>query len=167
MTTADQPVGEDFVTDYRPTPLPLRFDVYGIPQPQGSTQRARWGGVYSDNKKPLAVWRGQIVNAAIEASYQASWVPLDCAVKLTATFFFPRPKGHHRAGKNAHLLQASAPRDMIVKPDLDKCLRAVGDALADAGVYSTDSRINITSGAKLYADHRAPGACITISEARA
>jgi Holliday junction resolvase RusA-like endonuclease len=45
---------------------------------------------------------------------------------------------------------------------LDKLVRAVGDALAIAGVYTDDSRITRISARKLYAQGVEPGASITV-----
>ena len=45
---------------------------------------------------------------------------------------------------------------------IDKLIRAVGDALAIAGVYTDDSRITRISARKLYAQGVEPGAIITV-----
>jgi len=49
-----------------------------------------------------------------------------------------------------------------VAPDLDKLVRAVGDALAIAGVYADDSRIVRISARKVYAQGIEPGASISV-----
>jgi Holliday junction resolvase RusA-like endonuclease len=73
-------------------------------------------------------------------------------------FRFPRHNSHFGTGKNVGKLKASAPKFVAVKPDVDKLIRAVLDALTDAGVFRDDSRVVQVSATKIYADK--PGALI-------
>jgi len=51
----------------------------------------------------------------------------------------------------------------IVPPDLDKLLRAIGDAVGQSGlIWGDDSQIVEISARKHYADNRQPGAVILI-----
>jgi Holliday junction resolvase RusA-like endonuclease len=49
-------------------------------------------------------------------------------------------------------------------PDLDKLLRAIGDALTIAGVFADDSRIIEINASKSFADQRPPGVHIHLKE---
>src|SRR4029077_10610387 len=62
------------------------------------------------------------------------------AVRLTVAFYLPRPKSLARS-VHSH----------IKKPDLDKCVRAIQDALAKI-VYRDDAQIVELLAAKLYAE---------------
>jgi Holliday junction resolvase RusA-like endonuclease len=110
----------------------LSLTVYGIPIPQGSTKAfmrpgAKHPVVTSDNPKTKP-WRQAIVDATREQ--MAGSAPLDAPVRLGVTFYLPRPK--------------SAPKRVVEPaklPDLDKLVRAVGDALTAAGVWRDDAQV--------------------------
>jgi crossover junction endodeoxyribonuclease RusA len=105
--------------------------VPGIPQPQGSMSRSRTGHTYHGNKK-LMPWRRKV---AEDVALSIRWSGLDiirrphgAVVEITA--YFERPKSV-RAGK----------RPMhTVKPDPDKLLRAVLDALTGIA-YEDDAQV--------------------------
>ena len=78
---------------------------------------------------------------------------------LQACFWLPRPKGHFGTGKNAGKLKKSAPLYCSTKPDLDKLLRAVCDALWQSGVLSSDALITKITSEKRYGD---PGVLINL-----
>lgn len=171
LLEATTPVGEDFVSDYRPTPYLLRFDVFGTPAPQGSKTKGRWGNIIDDNKEALIPWREAVKHAALAAIFAASrehgapFIALKGPLHTDVTLFFRRPQNHYRTGRNAHLLRDDAPRLHYKKPDGDKLLRACFDAMTDAGVWIDDCHAATGSFSKLWADHRLPGACITVSAA--
>lgn len=102
-----------------------------------------------------SVWRTRVKRAAQEAAREAGWEPrYDGPVAVNAAFFLPRPK--------------SAKKRLWphVKPDLDKLIRAVCDALApykQPGVLRDDSRIVTWHATKDYADAYKPGALIYVS----
>jgi Holliday junction resolvase RusA-like endonuclease len=123
----------------------VRFTVYGIPIPQGSTKAfmpkgARFPVVTSDNAK-LKPWRQNVCYAArcaMESSVCPG--PLSGAIHLDVAFFMPRPK--------------RLPRRVVAharKPDLDKLLRAICDGLTDAGVWKDDSQVESIAATKVYA----------------
>lgn len=68
------------------------------------------------------------------------------AYHLRCAFFFQRPKSH--IIKNG--LAKNAPEHLVSRPDLDKLVRAVGDALTDAGAFIDDSRIVMITATKAY-----------------
>lgn len=109
------------------------------------------------NSPDLPKWRATIAAHAIaeiihtERHRQAVW-PATGPATLIATFHFPRPKSHYRTGKFAHLLRNVAPRQMFVGPDLDKLIRAIGDALVDACALVDDKQINLIRAAKKWTE---------------
>lgn len=108
------------------------------------------GVVIHNNSKKLLPWRTQVADAARKA-----WggKPLiDAPVFLTCEFMFPRPARRKK----------SPWRDTA--PDLDKLIRAVGDALQGVVVVN-DSRIVWVLATKVWADEEEPGVLITLGGA--
>jgi Holliday junction resolvase RusA-like endonuclease len=100
----------------------VEFIVHGIPAPQGS--KTKWGTEDNPNTRP---WRAAVAAQAAETMGETPL--LEGALVLEVYFHFPRPKSHYRTGKNAHLLKDAAPMFHAAKPDVDKLVRAIGDAL--------------------------------------
>jgi crossover junction endodeoxyribonuclease RusA len=112
----------------------VSFTVHGLPISQGS--KNPFGG--ESNAKKLKPWRASI---AAEAGEQMNGQPLESGpVRLYGAFYFPRPKSHYGTGRNAGVLKASAPKHITKVPDLDKLVRAVGDALTNV-VLRDDAQI--------------------------
>lgn len=61
-------------------------------------------------------------------------------LRLRATFVFARPASHFGTGRNEGRLKASAPLYVRKRPDVDKLLRAIGDALTGI-VFRDDAQI--------------------------
>lgn len=135
--------------------------VSGIPQPQGSAKAYVRGGravVTSDNAK-LRPWRDSVSAAVAEAV--AEHGTIGGAVEVRLEFTFLRPSSHY--GKNGKL-RASAPDVPAVRPDIDKCERAVFDALTTSRAIEDDGRIVSSRATKRYAaDEALPGVRITIA----
>lgn len=129
------------------------FDVLGIPAPQGS-KRHVGRGVLVESSKAVKPWREAIVWQAREAGLAGKRLDGDIVVLLL--FRLPRPRGHYGTGRNAGALRKSAPKRPNVKPDLDKLVRAVGDALSSAAVIADDARIVGMTATKVYADAELP-----------
>lgn len=134
------------------------FFVPGEPITEGSTKAFTSGQrvvVTHDRGPELVAWRTRVKLAAQKASREAGWEPrYDGPVAVTAVFLLPHPKS------------AKTRRWPHVKPDLDKLIRAVGDALApykQPGVLRDDSRIVVWCASKEYADGYKPGVFITVS----
>ena len=134
------------------------FFVPGEPITEGSTRAFTSGQrvvVTHDRGPELGQWRLKVAHAAQAAAQDAGWEPrYDGPVAVTAAFFLPRPK--------------SAKKRLVphVKPDLDKLIRAVGDALApykQPGVLKDDSRIVTWRATKDYDDAYKSGALIYVS----
>ncbi len=134
------------------------FFVPGEPITEGSMRTVTSGQrtvVTHDRGPELAAWRTSVKRAAEAAAREAGWEPrYDGPVAVTAVFMLCRPK--------------SAKKRLMphVKPDLDKLIRAVGDALApykQPGVLRDDSRIVAWRASKDYAISYKPGVFITVS----
>lgn len=137
----------------------MRLTVIGVALPQGSKSAfALKSGrvVVTDGKKGgnLKEWRGAIAACArLWLSQNGMPAPLDGPVKLSVTFYLPRPK--------------SAPKRVTKpdkKPDLDKLVRAAGDALSKIA-YTEDSRIVEIHATKEFAVDAPPRAEIHIEAA--
>ena len=116
--------------------------VAGRPRPQGSHQAriTRDGRPYSPGpSKTLEQWRQAIGRQAREAGYRP--IP-DTPVELCATFLMPRPRSHKRG---------DGPEWPIVRPDLDKLIRALCDALTDVA-FADDSQVVRLDVTQAYAD---------------
>lgn len=138
----------------------FKFFVPGIPQTKGSTKAFIPKGwkraiITNDNTKSKP-WEATV---RAEASACCAFLGGDVAVVVAAEFVFPRPKSHF--GKNG--LRPSAPRRMKKKPDIDKILRVVLDALTGV-VYADDSQVDDCWPRKRYAEWgESPGVHITVT----
>lgn len=138
----------------------LSFTVPGIPIPQGSKNVFN-GRLVEVNGRKLRIWRKTI--AVVASAAHKNQAPLDEPLHLIVEFRFSRPKSHFGTGKNSLLLKQNAPMLYKNRPDLDKLVRAVGDALTQAGVIRDDSRITRITASKVYG---VSGATITLDKDR-
>lgn len=145
----------------------LNLHVEGRAVPQGSMRLVNGGRrMIHSNHTELMAWRATIARAALaeiehmEAKGTARW-PATGPCGLVVKFHFPRPQSHYRTGVYAGLLRAVAPREHQVKPDLDKLVRAVCDALTDACVIVDDSQISYVRAAKAWTTE-APYVSVTL-----
>lgn len=119
----------------------FKFTVLGEARPAGSKRafvsKAGRAIVTDDSGKRGKDWRRAVAEAAGEVA------PADLLrgpLKVTMTFFRPRPKSHYRTGKNAHLLRDSAPARPTTRPDVLKLARAAEDSMTGV-LYADDSQI--------------------------
>ena len=165
---------------------PVVIRVLGQPAPQGSKKAfaLKKGGAYTGRvavveqlDKRIKSWRQAVLD---EASKVVQWMaapqsfggiargPLDGPLIVRMIFYLPRPQGHYRTGRNAHLLRDSAPAYPTSRPDTGKLARSTEDALTDAGIWRDDALIVDSILAKRYADPGnglQPGAYIEIRDA--
>lgn len=126
---------------------PIRFFVPGLPAPQGS-HRHVGGGRLIESSNKVKPWRTAVARTAREYIDR----PLEGPVEVHVEFNMPRPKAWGRKRDDP----------MTVRPDLDKLLRAVDDALTGVA-FRDDSQVTRLIGHKRRAPHGAPtGALITI-----
>ena len=122
------------------------FEVPGLPQTQGSMRGfvVKGRAVLTSTNKGLKAWRKAVADAAL-ASGWASAEPMDGPVRLDVTFMFVRPKGHYRT--NHEIKPSAPPFPHTSGGDLDKLVRAIGDALTKIA-WTDDRRIVICHAAK-------------------
>lgn len=129
----------------------LTFFVPGIAAPQGSKNAYRRGQkiVLVESSKKVKPWRDTVSQVARFVCKQ----PIDGAVTVVVHFVMPRTKA---------MRNKPAP-PMVQKPDLDKMLRAVNDALTGIA-YADDSQIvRLTGSKRRAAPGEQTGAHITIT----
>lgn len=83
-------------------------------------------------------------------------------IRLTLTFYFPRPKSHYRTNG---ALKPSAPRLIHDSaPDVDNAAKAVLDAMTHIGVWQDDDQVTILCCIKTWEQpgQHSPGADIDI-----
>lgn len=125
----------------------VSFTVIGEPAPQGS--KTRWG---SEDNPRTAPWRATVSAAAHEAMNGSGPFLGPCALEIV--FYFPRPKAHYGSGRNAGVLKPGAPDYVTRAPDIDKLVRAVGDALKGLAVRD-DAQFALVRAKKVYGTPRA------------
>lgn len=135
----------------------LTVFVLGEPVAQGSTRAFVAGGrpvVTHTGGDRLRAWRQDVTDALVAKAEKEGWgLDYDGPVTVTVTFYLPCP---------ATTRFKEAPWG---RPDLDKLIRAVGDALSPrggGGVIKDDSRIIRWEATKVYDHEGAPGATITV-----
>jgi Holliday junction resolvase RusA-like endonuclease len=140
---------------------PLVVTVFGRPVTQGSKTRTRYG-MRDDNGVRLRPWREAVKTAALDAlggPDSTTWQRLDGPVSVSAAFTFDRPKSAPKSRQCWPTTRSSG--------DLDKLVRAVFDALTDAGVWRDDSQVVEVSAAKLHVGDsgglRIPGVVLTVA----
>lgn len=138
----------------------------GLPKPQGSKRALGPGVMVEQAGAPLKTWR-EDVKAAAHQVFQdrLGGQPLQGSLDVSVVFYLPRPKGHFRSGASSHLLKPTAPSWPSKRPDLDKLLRGLLDAITTSGVYGDDSQVITVWATKRYSTPRQlPGASVVISE---
>lgn len=145
----------------------LIFFVPGIPKPGGSKRvfhNKRTGkAMVTDACKTNKDWRAVVANTALYAMSDNKFDKFESEpLHLSVVFFMPRPKGHYRTGKNAHLLRQSAPAYPTTKPDATKLLRALEDALTGI-LWRDDAQIVLQMVSKKYVPNEySCGAMVTV-----
>lgn len=131
--------------------LSFSFVVPGEPVGQGSMKHIGNGRMIASNDKKLKVWRQAVVDAVhSQFLVLGEKVFFDSALKLDVQFCVERPK--------------TVKRELPTTPyDLDKQIRAVGDALTISGVISDDAIFTDIIASKRYGDGCPYGAHVTIS----
>lgn len=125
----------------------VSFDVPGLVATKGSHKAFMRPGmkfpVVVDDNPHEKDYRARVALAASTAMHGAPM--LDGPLELYVAVFLPRPKGHF----GARGLKPAAPLHPTVKPDSDKILRSVQDALEHI-VYEHDAAIVSATVRKCY-----------------
>ncbi len=114
----------------------IEFRCPGLPAPQGSKRAVRLKNGRTVLLESSARVRPYRATLALVARQAWPGPPSAGAVALEVVFRFPRPKSHLRASGE---VRAAAPA-IPSRPDLDKLVRALGDALTGI-VYLDDGQI--------------------------
>lgn len=134
--------------------MPLTFTVFGVAQPKGSARAFVPKGwtravVTADNPKNKG-WQ-QLVAEQASKELAGRGQLLEGPVRLLVAFHLPRPK--------------SLPKKVLThlkKPDLDKLVRAVKDALSKV-IWLDDAQVVQLGASKTYANPgESPRAIITV-----
>jgi crossover junction endodeoxyribonuclease RusA len=130
----------------------LELYVIGVPAPQGSKRHVGNGRMIESSKK-VKPWREAVHRAVQEViGGNANFKPFDGPLRITVTFYLPKPTTVHR------ILPT-------VPPDLDKLDRGLLDALTLAGVWEDDSLVvEIVSSKRYVRAGRPSGAVFQIVE---
>lgn len=133
----------------------LSFFVPGRPRPQGSKRAVMPKGgskpIMVEQVKGLDDWRANVTISAQRAL--KDFERLDGPAVLSVEFRFLRPGTHYGRRKGEPYLKPTAPKYVTRTPDLSKLVRAVEDALTDAGVWTDDSRVvSFGDTSKVYVD---------------
>lgn len=123
----------------------ISFFVPGVPAPQGSKSYVGNGRMIESSKK-VKPWRDRVTAAA---KTQVLDEPLDGHLRLIVNFYMPAPDKSKFGSRPAGT------------PDLDKLVRAVGDALTQSKLIKDDARIVSLIAHKHWALDT-PGAEITV-----
>jgi Holliday junction resolvase RusA-like endonuclease len=138
----------------------VAFTVDGAPAPQGSkSARVTNAGttyMHESGRERLEPWRNAVAARAREA--MAGRAPLTGPLELDVAFAFGRPRSHYRTGRHAGELKPTAPIYCDKRPDLDKLLRAIGDAIT--GIVVVDDAQVVELRARKY--YGSPAAHIAI-----
>lgn len=100
--------------------------------------------IVHDNKR-VGRWMRTVARLA-RKSIKA---PLEGPVKLSCTFYLPRPKNHFST--NGEIKPRFLELPHLIKPDLTKLVRAVEDGLKKVA-WHDDSQVVLQANLKLYAD---------------
>lgn len=116
--------------------MTVRFEVLGIPTPQGSKSRMQNGalleGRSTAQRQAHQSWRTAVAEAArAQAEVHGK---LDGPLTLDVSFRFPMPASRSKAVRVIGWAWKTS------APDLDKLVRSVGDALKIGGLIADDSR---------------------------
>lgn len=143
----------------------ITFFVPGTPVPKGSgkaffNKNMKRAVVIQDNRERQQPWASMISYCAQQAGCALSPAP----IRVILQFVMPRPKSHYGTGKNAETLKLFSPEYHTSKPDLDKLIRCVKDALTGVA-WKDDSQVCELVADKMYGEN--PGVVVKIDEVMA
>lgn len=136
----------------------IEFAVLGEPSPEGSTKafyipKLNRTVITHQNQKSLEAWRNRVATEAQRMIEDLPWVADgDSAYTVDVEFVLSRPAS----------ISAHRRLHPIVKPDIDKLIRAINDALTGI-LFCDDCQVVSMSVVKDYNDGQRPGAYITVS----
>lgn len=133
----------------------IEFTAYGRARTKGSTTSFVKNGkivTHDAAGTPGLVWEQSVASAALVAREEAGGrIAPHQPVGVEVTFFQPRNKGDFGTGRNAHRLKPSAPPFPASRPDVDKYLRRMLDALTGV-LYADDGQVVTVRAEKRWGD---------------
>ena len=141
----------------------MTITVFGIPGPQGSKSRGRYGQLYESSKK-VKPWREACKYAALEVIENEGLnnrrriygAAISGPVEVEISFSLPSPQSRKKIDRYPSR-----------KPDIDKLLRSTFDGLSDIRVWEDDARVVRVLARKLYVGEmgalESPGAFIIVN----
>jgi Holliday junction resolvase RusA-like endonuclease len=146
----------------------LEFTVIGDPATKGSVtafipKRKDGSFVTRPNGDPMVVKhddtgaKGKTWSAAVAGEANVAMVAnglvlvRDVPLVIEVDFYQPRPRSHYGSGRNAKLLKESSPPAPCKRPDVDKLLRAILDALKGV-VYADDGMVTAVVARKNFGE---------------
>lgn len=87
-----------------------------------------------------------------EVKQQLKQPPLEGPIKISCTFYMPRPKSHYGTGKNKGKLKSNAPAFHTKKKDLDNLLKFSLDCL-NRIAWKDDAQICQAEAQKVYSNN--------------
>lgn len=131
------------------------FIIPGIAAPQGSKRHVGRGRLVEMSKR-VKPWRELVAQSIIQRLPEGH-VPIEGPVLLEITFYLPRP----RAARDRPYPHKGGPGDV------DKLVRAVGDAITTSGLWKDDSQVVDLIARKRYAPGDAtPSTYFAVTEIR-
>lgn len=140
--------------------MSLRFFVPGAAVAQGSMRawvHPRTKRVIMPQDAKVKSWRSVVQYFAAQAAGAVGWEITRDPIALTMEFLFARPPSHLRKDGIA---RPSAPL-FPARPDLDKAIRSVGDALTGV-VFADDAQVVSISAEKRYTSPAEPSPGVAI-----
>ena len=142
----------------------LEFVVDGRAIPKGSMRHV--GGGRMVDQTNVRPWMRAVGAAAIVAANSTGLWQITTPVEVEVCAYFSRPANQYRTGRYAGLLRDDAPPVPCTRAqgDADKLVRAVLDALEQAGVLADDSLVADQIGRKRWAVDGVDRAHVVIRE---
>jgi len=126
----------------------INLCVLGEPTAQKRHRHVSKGG-FTRTYDPSAADKGDFLSIVQK---NAPEKPYDCPLHLDLKFYFTRPKGHFKTGKNSHILKDTAPKWHTGRNDVDNLFKFVADSLNKI-YWKDDGTICSSTITKEYSDN--------------
>lgn len=126
----------------------ITLTVLGEPSAQKRHRHVSRGG-FTRSYDPSASDKGDFLSLVHK---NAPEKPYDCPLHVDLKFYFTRPKGHFKTGKNSHLMKDNAPKWHTGRNDVDNLCKFVFDAMNKI-YWKDDGTISSCTITKEYCDN--------------
>jgi Holliday junction resolvase RusA-like endonuclease len=146
----------------------IQFRAFGTPKPKGSKRAFNHPAtgkvvMLEQAGQALRDWMSVLNDLAQSGAEEAQADPefFEGPLEVRIGFIMPRPKAHYRTNGE---IKPSAPKWHTKMPDIDKCVRAVLDALTGA-LFKDDAQIACLFTSQIYESKtERPGAQIIVKK---